>query len=220
MKVCQIATVGENIEWILKGLLLYRANKLVLVSTTDPNFIDKINEIKDRLLDPNFEMTPIDIEEKLIESEDPLEFISIFKEAVLENYKKGYQIEINATAGLRVWQLLGYFTKIQLKKLVSKFFIINKRNNEPIIFPHRILSNTEQIFIDSIGHEKRNVEELKQIYEKLKNKEVTLSLISKYLAKLREQKLILELRESGKKYFTLTELGKIYHINQEFYTIN
>ncbi|MFX1457771.1 MAG: hypothetical protein ACFFDB_20575, partial [Promethearchaeota archaeon] len=171
MKVCQIATVGENIEWILKGLLLFKANKLVLISTSDPEFTNKIKEIKDRLLDPKFEMIPIEIEEKLIKNDDVLEFINIFKETVLENYKEGYQIDINATAGLRVWQLLGYFTKIQLKDQINMYFIINKRSGEPILFPPNILSKTEQLILDLIGNEENDIEQIKDIYEKTKGKE-------------------------------------------------
>ncbi len=140
MRICHIATIGENIEGILKGLLLFKANKLVLISATDFEFKNKIKDIKDRLLDPKFQMTLIDIEEKLIESKNLLEFIMIFKEVILENYENGYQIEINLTAGPRVWQLLGYFIKIQFKDIIDKYFIINKRNGEPIIFPPNILS--------------------------------------------------------------------------------
>ncbi len=210
MKVCQIAIVGENIEWILKGLLLFKANKLVLISTSDPEFTNKIKEIKDRLLDPKFEMIPIEIEEKLIESEVLLEFINIFKETVLENYKKGYQIEINATAGLRVWQLLSYFTKIQLKDLIDKYFIINKRSGEPILFPPKILSKTEQLILDLIGSEEKDIEQIKEIYEKAKGKEVSKALMSKYLTKLKEKNLVEESTKNKFKFFKSNELGKMY----------
>ena len=215
MKICQIATVGENIEWILKGLLIFKANKLVLISTTDPEFTKKIKEIRGRLLDPKFETIPIDIEERLIKSENPLEFINTFKEIILQNFKNGFQIEINATAGLRVWQLLGYFTKIQLKNFIDKYFIINKRTGEPIIFPPNILSKTEQLILDIIGNEEKNIEKIKEIYEKFKGKEVSKGLMSKYLTKLKEKDLVEESIKSKFKFFIQSEIGKNYqkHLN-------
>jgi len=210
MKVCQIATVGENIEWILKGLLLFRTDKLVLISTSDPKFVMKITEIKERLLDPEFETMPLEIQEKIIESEDPLEFTGVLKKTILENFHDDYEIEINATAGLRVWQILCYFTKIQFKDIIRKYFIINKKNGQPIIFPPSILNKTEQIILDTIGHNKKNIKQIKQNYEKLKSKKVSLSLISKYITKLREKNLILESKVNKLKYLELTRLGKIY----------
>ncbi len=217
MKVCQIATVGENIEWILRGLLLFKANKLVLVSTTDPEFINKIKDIRERLLDPKFETSPIDIEEKLIKSEDLLEFINVFKEIILENFKNGYQIEINATAGLRVWQLLGYFIKIQLKDFIDKYFIINKRSGEPIILPPSVLSKTEQLILDVIGNEEKNIEKIKEIYEKIKGKDVSKGLMSKYLTKLKEKDLVEESIKNKFKFFKSSELGKIYQNPLNFF---
>ncbi len=216
MKICQIATVGENIEWILKGLLVFKANKLVLISTSNPEFITKTQEIKKRLLDPDFEINPLDIKEVIIESEDPLEFITNLKKIILENFNNGYRIEINATAGLRVWQILSYFTKIQFEDIVRKYFIINKKNGQPIIFPPNILKKTEQTILDIIGFNKKNMKDIKQHYEKNKCKRVSISLISKYLTKLNEKNLIQVSKLKKIKYFELTNLGKIYSIeNQE-----
>ncbi len=212
MKICQIATVGENIEWILKGLLIFKANKLVLISTSDPEFIKKIQEIKKRLLDPDFKTDPLEIKEILIESEDPLEFITNFKKVILENFNNGYQIEINATAGLRVWQILSYFTKIQFKDIIKKYFIINKMNGLPLIFPPSILNKTEQTILDIIGSSKKNLKEVKHYYEKNKGKIVSISLISKYISKLKDRDLVQESKLKKIKYFELTHLGKIYSI--------
>lgn len=210
MKVCQIATVGENIEWILKGLLLFRTDKLVLISTSDPKFVMKITEIKERLLDPEFETMPLEIQEKIIESEDPLEFTDVLKKTILENSHDNYEIEINATAGLRAWQILCYFTKIQFKDIIRKYFMINKKNGQPIIFPPSILNKTEQIILDIIGLNKKNIKQIKQNYEKLKSKKVSVSLISKYITKLKEKNLISESKVNKLKYLELTRLGKIY----------
>jgi len=210
MKVCQIATVGENIEWILKGLLLFRTDKLVLISTSDPKFVMKITEIKERLLDPEFETMPLEIQEKIIESEDPLEFTGVLKKTILENFHDDYEIEINATAGLRVWQILCYFTKIQFKDIIRKYFIINKKNGQPIIFPPSILNKTEQIILDTIGLNKKNIKQIKQNYEKHKGIKVSVSLISKYITKLKEKNLISESKVNKLKYLELTRLGKIY----------
>jgi len=219
MKTCQFAIVGENIEWILRGLILFRANKLVLISTSEPKFVKKINEIRDRLLDPNFELKPLEIEEILIKSEDSLEFITKFKNAVLENFEQQYQIEVNATAGLRVWQVLSYFVKIQLKNIISNYFIINKQTGEPIILPPSILSKTEQMILDMIGVKKKSINQIKQAYEILKGKKVTAALISKYLIKMKEKELICETKIQKIKYFELTNLGKLYQIDSRIYGI-
>jgi hypothetical protein len=219
MKVCQIATVGENIEWILKGLLLFETNKLVLISTNEPEFVNKIKNIRERLSDPKFEINPIVIEEFLINNGDPIEFLRVFKKSILDNFKDGFQIEINATAGLRVWQLLGYFAKIQLSNFIRKYFIIHKQSGEPVIFPPEILSKTEQIILDIIGNNDGKIEDIKEVYEKIKGKEVSKGLMSKYLTKLKEKNLITEMIKNKFKYFELTDVGTFYKNPIDFYEI-
>ena len=106
MKVCQIALIGENIEWVLRGIFIYKTNKLILISTNNSEFIEKANEIKERLLDSEFEKSPLDIEHLIIEGENPIEFSRILKNTILQHHKKGFNIEINATTGLRIWKSL------------------------------------------------------------------------------------------------------------------
>ena len=156
-KICQIALVGQNIEWILKGILLYNTNRLILISTNNIEFIEKIDDVKQRLLDAAFEKSPIEIEHLIIEGEDPIEFSTILKKKIIQLHKDGYKIEINATAGLRVWQILGFFISLQLEDFIELYFIINKKTGEPIVFPTEILSKTEQLFLDIIS-EKKNVD--------------------------------------------------------------
>ena len=48
MKICQIALIGENTEWVLRGILLYKTDKLILVSTNTTEIIEKANENKER----------------------------------------------------------------------------------------------------------------------------------------------------------------------------
>lgn len=219
-KVCQIAIIGENIEWVIKGILLFKANKLILISTDDLKFKDKINDLKKRLLDKKFETNPIKIEEIIIEGQDPLIFVNSLKECIFKNFEQGYSIEINATAGLRVWQILGYFISIQLKKMIQKFFIINKQKGEALIFPLEILNKTEQLILDLISGQTKNIEEIRHSYEKFKGKKVTAGLISKYLTKLKEKKLINENKKERFKNFKLTTLGLIYSNNLRFYELD
>lgn len=212
-KICQIATVGENIEWIIKGILLFKAHKLTLISTSESKFLDKIKEIKKRLLDPQFETNPIEIEEKIVDKQDALTFVKALKEIVFKNYEQGYIIEINATAGLTAWQLLAYFTSIQLKKQVRNFFIIDKQKGEAFDLPPGVLSKTEQLILDIIDIESKNIEEIKELYKKNKGKNVSNALISKYLTKLREKNLISEFKSEKLKFFELTYLGHLYQTN-------
>ena len=209
-KVCQIATIGDNIEWIIKGILLFKTNKLVIVSTKEMKFLDKINEIKKRLLDVNFELNPIEIEENIIEKQDSLSFIKALKEIIFKNYKQGYIIEINATAGLTAWQLLAYFASIQLKKQVRTFFIIDKQKGEAVILPPSVLSKTEQLILDLINNDSKSIEQIKELYKEYKSKNVSSALISKYLTKLKNKNLISEFKIDRIKNFKLTELGQLY----------
>lgn len=216
MKVCQIATIGENIEWIFKGLLLCQANKLILVSTNELRFKEKVKEIKKRLLDSQFEVNPLEIEEKIVEGHNILDFIKILKDTILENTIQGYSIEINATAGLTMWQILGYFTAMQLENVVHKFFIINKQKGEALILPLGTLSKTEQLIIDIIKNGSLSIEDIKKAYENLKSKKVSVALISKYLVKLKDRGLVSESKIERFKYFDLTSLGKMYNLNLDF----
>ena len=45
-KVCQIATLGGNIEWILRGISKNVVDKLCLISTDKEEFVQKIAEIQ------------------------------------------------------------------------------------------------------------------------------------------------------------------------------
>jgi len=210
MKICQIATIGENIEWIIKGVTSSKVDKLILISTNDTHFLEKIKDIKHRLLDPNFEMNPIEISEKIIESKDILKFLKVLKESILECNKNDYFVEINATAGLRIWQLLGYFTAIQLSDSVKKFFIIDKQNGHNLILPLQILGKTEEIILNILKDEMKNIEQIKKSYEIIKGKNVSYTLISKYLTKLKEKNLVnIHIKEKY-KYFESSDFGKIY----------
>ena len=141
MKICQIATIGENIEWIIKGVTSSRVDKLILISSNETRFLEKVKDIKDRLSDPNFEMNPIEISEEIIDGKDILKFLKVLKESIFECKKNDCLVEINATAGLRIWQLLGYFTAIQLNAYVKNFFIIDKQNGLNLNLPLIILLN-------------------------------------------------------------------------------
>ena len=219
MKICQIAFIGENIEWILRGILINKTNKLILISTNNIEFIEKVMEIKERLQSLEFEMAPLEIEHVSIDLEDPSEFSTTLKRTILQQYKKGFNIEINATAGLRIWQILGYFITLQLENLINSYFVIDKRTGEPIIFPSEILSKTEQLFLDIISEGKMSIDEISKSYSEFKNKKVSLGLFSKYLGKLKDKNLILESKIRKRKYFELTDLGKIYLIDPIFHNL-
>ena len=210
MKICQIATIGENVEWIIKGVISSKVDKLVLISTNEKRFLDKINDIKDRLLDPNFEMNPIEISEEIIDIKDNLKFLRVLKKVILESNKNGYSVEINATAGLRIWQLLGYFTAIQLSNSVKNFFIIDKQNGLNSNLPLVNIGKTEGIILNILKDEMKNIEQIKKSYEIFKGKEVSYTLISKYLTKLKEKNLVnIQVKEKY-KFFESSDLGKIY----------
>ena len=210
MKICQIATIGENIEWIIKGVTSSKVDKLILISTNETHFLEKIKDIKERLLDPNFEMNPIEISEEIIESRDILKFIKVLKEIILECNKNDYFVEINATAGLRIWQLLGYFTAIQLNGYVKNFFIIDKQNGLNLNLPLVILGKTEEIILDIIKDEMKNIEQIKKSYEIYKKKDVSYGLIWKYITKLKEKNLVNVYIRDKHKFFESSDLGKIY----------
>lgn len=210
MNICQIATIGENIEWIIKGVTSSKVDKLVLISTNEKRFLDKINDIKDRLLDPNFEMNPVEISEEIIDIREDLNFVRILKKIIKESNKNGYIIEINATAGLRIWQLLGYFTAIQMSNLVKNFFIIDKQSGLNSNLPLVSLGKTEEIILNILKDEMKNIEQIKKSYEIFKGKNVSYTLISKYLTKLKEKNLLnIHIKEKY-KFFGSNELGKIY----------
>lgn len=216
-KVCQIALVGQNIEWILKGILLYQTNKLILISTDSSEIKEKIAEVKKRLLDVEFEKSPIEIENIIIDGENPIEFSNNLKKLIIQHNKEGYKIKINATAGLRVWQILSFFVSLQLEDIVELFFIIDKRTTEPIVFPTAILSKTEQLFLDIISKEKMSIKQIKQKYSEYKDKDVSLGLLSKYLGRLKEKELIEESKIKKRKYFELSGLGQFYVSDPTYY---
>lgn len=210
MKICQIATIGENIEWIIKGVTSSKVDKLILISTNETHFLEKIKDIKERLLDPNFEMNPIEISEEIIGGKDILKFLKVLKETILECNKNNYFVEINATAGLRIWQLLGYFTAIQLSDYVKNFFIIDKQNGLNLNLPLVILGKTEEIILNIIKDEKKSMEQIKKSYGIYKGKDVSYGLVSKYLTKLREKNLVKVYIRNKHKFFESSDLGKIY----------
>ena len=211
MKICQIATVGENIEWIIKGVTCSKVDKLILISTNETHFLEKIKDLKQRLLDPNFEMNPLEISEEIIEGRDILNFLTVLKESILECNKNDYFVEINATAGLRIWQLLGYFTAIQLSDYVNNFFIIDKQNGLKLNLPLFILGKTEEIILNIIKGEIKNIEQIKKAYGIYKGKDVSYGLVSKYLTKLKEKNLLKVYIRGKHKFFETSDLGKIYN---------
>ena len=69
-------------------------------------------------------------------------------------------------------------------------------------------------------NQSKKIEEIRQFYEKFKGKKVSVGLISKYLAKLKEKKLINENKKERFKKFELTNLGLIYKNNLRLHELD
>ncbi len=204
-KNCQIVTIGENIEWVLRGIALEKVDKLYLIVTNEPEFIKKGDEIISRIGIEN-----LDIRMKVIDGTNILNFITILKQTIYSNSIKGYSISINITSGLRIWQLYAYFISIQLNSIIKNIFIVNKQTKQMITFPNLLLTKAEQEIIDILGIEGNTSRDLIELYGKERKINVSRAFLSKYLSSLRRFGLIESSQNGKKKDFNLTLKGQIY----------
>ena len=206
MKICQIATVGRNPEWIQLGLFRYSTNLLVLVTTEE--YIDKAEEAK--ALVKGIE-TRIEV---LKESRDPRKIVEFLKRLINSLYDDDYKIYMNITSGLVSWQLLFYSTATILREKVSKFYLIDKERKEPLeMVLYKPLSKPEQKVILSMPDDEISLGDItesfraKSLDPKTGQPKGTSGLLSRYLKVLTEEGLVETVGKNKQKTFRLTEQG-------------
>ena len=114
MKVCQIATVGRNPEWIQLGLFRYPTNLLVLIVTEE--YLEKAHEIIGLV-------KGIDTQIEIVKEPRNAQYVvNFFKTLITSLHEKQYEILINVTSGLVSWQLLFYGTATVLRDKIKSFY--------------------------------------------------------------------------------------------------
>ena len=100
MKVCQIATVGRNPEWIQLGLFRFPTDLLILVTTEE--YLPEAEKIKELV-------KGIEVRIETIKApRNTREIVLFFKKLINTLYQENYTIYINVTSGLvsserKVW---------------------------------------------------------------------------------------------------------------------
>ncbi len=217
--ICHIAPLGKETDWIKEGLLYFDWNYLIILITSQKEYIDLANKLKEEL-NPSFKIKDDrkldlrikkEIEIIIIKNRDIISFIKIFKEKAKEFKKLGYKIYFNATSGLELWKFAAYFIGTT-ENLIDNIYYIPKDSDlsEPIkpleIYMPVILSdplkNLFSTLNEQIISQKRLVEETG----------FSKGLISRYLNNLREMGLIeISKKKKGKeRFFEITEKGKWY----------
>lgn len=217
--ICHIAPLGKKTDWIKEGLLYFDWNYLIILITSQKEYIDLANKLKEEL-NPSFKIEDDrkldlrikkEIEIIAIKNRDIISFIKIFKEKAKEFKKLGYKIYFNATSGLELWKFAAYFIGTT-ENLIDNIYYIPKDSDlsEPIkpleIYMPVSLSDPLKNLFSSLNEQiisqKRLVEETG----------FSKGLISRYLNNLREMGLIeISKKKKGKeRFFEITEKGKWY----------
>jgi len=217
--ICHIAPLGKKTDWIKEGLLYFDWNYLIILITSQKEYIDLANKLKEEL-NPSFKIEDDrkldlrikkEIEIISIKNRDIISFIKIFKEKAKEFKKLGYKIYFNATSGLELWKFAAYFIGTT-ENLIDNIYYIPKDSDlsEPIkpleIYMPVSLSDPLKNLFSSLNEQiisqKRLVEETG----------FSKGLISRYLNNLREMGLIeISKKKKGKeRFFEITEKGKWY----------
>ncbi|MHA2329606.1 MAG: hypothetical protein ACXACR_13905, partial [Candidatus Hodarchaeales archaeon] len=106
-------------------------------------------------------------------------------------------------------QLLFYSTATILHEKVSNFYIIDKEKKEPLeMVLYNPLTKTEKKVLQVLSDEGESLEEITNTYKKQHN-EGTSSLLSRYLKKLAEDRLVETKGSIKSKTFYLSEKGII-----------
>ena len=217
--ICHIAPLGKKTDWIKEGLLYFDWNYLIILITSQKEYIDLANKLKEEL-NPSFKIEDdrkLDLKLKkeieiiAIKNRDIISFIKIFKEKAKEFKKLGYKIYFNATSGLELWKFAAYFLGTT-ENLIDKIYYIPKDTDlrEPIkpleIYMPVILSDPLKNLLFTLN---------KQIISQKRLAEETgfsKGLISRYLNNLRDMGLIeISKKKKGKdRFFEITEKGKWY----------
>ena len=217
--ICHIAPLGKKTDWIKEGLLYFDWNYLVILITSQKEYIDLANKLKEEL-SPSFKIEDDrkldlrlkkEIEIIAVKNRDIVNFIKIFKEKAKEFKKLGYKIYFNATSGLELWKFAAYFAGTT-ENLIDKIYYIPKDSDlrEPIkpleIFMPVILSDPLKNLFSTLN--KQIISQKRLVEETGFSK----GLISRYLNNLREMGLIeISKKKKGKeRFFEITEKGKWY----------
>jgi hypothetical protein len=203
MKICQIATVGRNPEWIQLGLFRYPTSLLVLITTQD--YLEQANEITELV-------KGIEVRIEIIEKpRDSYYIVDFLKNLVNELHSKDYELMLNVTSGLVSWQLLFYSTATILKEKIKSFYIIDKERKEPMeMVLYQKLSKTEERVLLLIPEDGIKLEAITEKYKKQQeNKKGSSGLLSRYLKQLTAEGLVTSRGSTKNKLFLLTEKGKL-----------
>jgi len=217
--ICHIAPLGKKTDWIKEGLLYFDWNYLIILITSQKEYIDLANKLKEEL-NPSFKIEDDrkldlrikkEIEIIAIKNRDIISFIKIFKEKAKEFKKLGYKIYFNATSGLELWKFAAYFIGTTENLIDNIYYIPKDSDLSETIKPLEIympvslsdpLKNLFSTLNEQIISQKRLVEETG----------FSKGLISRYLNNLREMGLIeISKKKKGKeRFFEITEKGKWY----------
>ncbi|MHA1249356.1 MAG: hypothetical protein ACTSRP_05135 [Candidatus Helarchaeota archaeon] len=221
--ICQVASIGENPDWIKAGLNYYGWNRLLILSTNDEKYIKLSNQLKSEL-EP---LTKLDFKSKvdersikhieilILDGRDILQFLMQIKDKLRLIRQKKYLIYYNATTGLQTWKFGMYFIYTE-ENLIDKFYyfytdISGDEMIKPIEFqkPLKINESLKRL-LKIFQNNQYSLDDLINIYEKKYNKKMTKGLFSRYLSELKELELIKESKEKKgrKKLFYLTNKGK------------
>ncbi len=217
--ICHIAPLGMKKDWIIEGLLYYDWNYLIILTTSQEEYVQLANELKQEL-NPSFQVSDNrKLEKRLIKTieiisiddREILSLINTLKVKAREKKAQGYKIYFNATSGLELWKFSAYFIA-GTDKIIDKFYYIPKDSSltEPIkpleiYLPLPISNPLKNILklIDEQGHSQKGLIEYTNFSK---------GLISRYLKELRGLDLIkISQKKKGKeRYFDITEKGRWY----------
>ncbi len=214
--ICHIAPLGMNTDWIKEGLLYFDWNYLLIITTSQKEYVDLAKKLEEELR-PSFKISdkrPLEskikkeIEILIIEGRNILDFLRIIKKKIIQIRDLGYKIYFNATSGLELWKFVAYFLSAT-ENLIDKFYYIPKDSdlNEPIkpleiYIPIPLSKPLKKIL--SILHEKKISQS-----GLVKSTGYSKGLISRYLKKLKELGLIeISKKKRGKeRFFEITDKG-------------
>lgn len=214
--ICHIAPLGMNIDWIKEGLLYFDWNYLLIITTSQKEYVDLAKKLEEELR-PSFKISdkrPLEskikkeIEILIIESRNILDFLRIIKKKITQIRELGYKIYFNATSGLELWKFAAYFLSAT-ENLIDKFYYIPKDSdlNEPIkpleIYTPIPLSKPLKKILYILYEKKISQSGL------VKSTGYSKGLISRYLKQLKELGLIeISKKKKGKeRFFEITDKG-------------
>lgn len=214
--ICHIAPLGMNIDWIKEGLLYFDWNYLLIITTSQKEYVDLAKKLEEELR-PSFKISdkrPLEskikkeIEILIIEGRNILDFLKIIKTKIAQIRELGYKIYFNATSGLELWKFAAYFLSAT-ENLIDKFYYIPKDSdlNEPIkpleIYTPIPLSKPLKKILHILYEKKISQSGL------VKSTGYSKGLISRYLKQLKELGLIeISKKKRGKeRFFEITDKG-------------